>query len=85
MVGDGLSITHDSAYYLLFIMLLCSNEDEVNRKDRQKRKRKLPVDSQEGVVVVSYDSCHSDNYYVKFRSLSLYQKLLQLLSLRNIL
>lgn len=56
------SVTHDTAYYLL----LCSNEDEVNRKDRQKRKRKLPVENQEGVVVVSYDSCHSDNYYVKF-------------------
>lgn len=58
--GRWLSITHDAAYYLLFIMLLCSNEDEVNRKDRQKRKRKLPVESQEGVVVVSYDSSHSD-------------------------
>ena len=58
--GKLFSITHDTAYYLLFIMLLCSNEDEVNRKDRQKRKRKLPVESQEGVVVVSYDSSHSD-------------------------
>ena len=55
-------VVHYSRCCLLLVIynVICSNEDEVNRKDRQKRKRKLPVESQEGVIVVSYDSCHSD-------------------------
>ena len=58
----GRWFVHYSRRCLLLVIynVICSNEDEVNRKDRQKRKRKLPVESQEGVVVVSYDSSHSD-------------------------